>query len=411
MYIFSLQLQALTVWHGSRYISRTGLVNLFTCFCLAGSTAGITRSPSTLIAHKLSGNNPIGLSKPLTLRWKYASEFTVGLTPTVAQERVYLPLGFGTILCLGVVDGALQWKSETGGEISASPVADEHGVYIASSTNDASAAFTGNAGGALRAMGREGGVTLWMRTLTAPVQGALTATQTTIFGGARDGKIYSIQKSTGEIVWAKQFPAAFDSSPLVAESRLYIGSEDGSLFAVDQTTGTTLWRYRTHGAIRGKPVLVDGLLFFGSLDGYVYALRATDGRLRWRTRTGAGVQSLIGTSTGLLAPSLDNFVYMLSFARGNRVWKHQLTGRLTAPPLAANDGALFTPLTGEAGVVLDLRDGRQLNTLPLGADSATAAAPVIAGELLLLTTRHGLLAFSHPLSPAAADASGANTSK
>lgn len=408
MSISFLQLQARALWHNLRHVSRTCLASLFIGCCLAGPTAGQEQSPSASTTNKFSANSGIALSKPLTLRWEYASELIVNLTPAVAHERIYLPLSSGTVMCLGVVDGALQWKSEIGGAISAAPFADEDGVYVASATTEATA-FTEKMGGTLRAMGREGGVTLWRRTLTAPVQGVLAATQTTIFGGARDGKLYAIQKSTGALVWVKQFPAAFNSFPLVTESHLYIGSEDNSLLAVDQKTGTTLWRYQTRGAVRGQSVLVDGLLFFGSLDGYVYAVGALDGHLRWRTRTGAGVQSLVGTSAGLLAPSLDNFAYMLSFARGKRVWKHRMSGRLAAPPLATNDGALLTPLTGDAGVVLDLRDGKQLNTLPLGADSATEAAPVIANEVLLVTTRHGLLAFSHPLKTAGVP--GASVSK
>jgi len=344
-----------------------------------------------------SGTGNISLSRPLTLRWQYASEATVNLAPVVAQKQIYLPLASGVIVSLSSVDGALFWKSEIGGEVSAVPSADERGVYLASATAETApqnSSSRDSSSGVLRALGRESGVTLWRRTLSSPIQGALATTQTTIYGGARDGHLYAVQKNTGEILWARQFPAAFNSCPLADGSRLYIGAEDGTFAAVNQKTGDTLWRYRTHGAVRGNPVLLNGFVFFGSMDGYVYALGAADGRLRWRTRTGAGVQSLSNTIGGLIAPSLDNFVYMLSFARGNRLWKHQMAGRVAAAPLITIDGALFTPIAGDIAIVLDLRDGKQLNVLPLGADGATAAAPVLANNILLLTTRHGLLAFA-----------------
>ncbi len=215
-----------------------------------------------------------------------------------------------------------------------------------------------------------------------------------IYGGTRDGAIYAVKKNTGDILWTRQFPAPFNSRPLATDLRLYIGAEDGTFTAINQKTGETLWRYRTRGAVSGNPVLMDGLVFFGSMDGYIYALGATDGRLRWRTRTGAGVQSLAYAESGLIAPSLDNFVYMLSLARGNRLWKHQMAGRVAAVPVTTFDGALFTSTAGDEAVVLDLRDGKQLNVLPLGTDGATAADPVLANNLLLLTTRHGLLAFA-----------------
>ncbi|MFN2453904.1 MAG: PQQ-binding-like beta-propeller repeat protein [Pyrinomonadaceae bacterium] len=331
-------------------------------------------------------------------RWLYASEATVNLTPTAFADRIYLPLASGALIALRASDGQMFWRSEIGGEISAAPVADEDGVYTASTTLETarrtSERHQQQQAGALHSLGREGGVTLWRRTLTAPLRGALALNQTTVFGGSDDGRIYAFRKKTGETLWSAQFPAGFNFRPLLINSHLYAGSEDGNFTALDQATGKVLWRYRTRGAVRGEAVAVDGVVYFGSLDGYVYALGAEDGRLRWRARTGAGVQAVASAENGLLVPSLDNFVYLLSYTRGDRLWKHQLAGRLAAMPLATSDGVLFTPLSGNTGIVLDLRDGRQLNSLPLGEDNSMAAAPIMAANMLLITTRHGLLAFS-----------------
>jgi outer membrane protein assembly factor BamB len=191
----------------------------------------------------------------------------------------------------------------------------------------------------------------------------------------------------------------FNSHPALYGSTLYIGSDDGTLLALEQQTGKVVWRYRTRGAVRGRAVEVEGIVYFGSADGFVYAVNAADGRLRWRMRTGAGVQVVASAGGGLLVASLDNFVYKLSLMKGDRLWKRQLAGRVASEPLMAEDGALFTPLSGDAGVVLDLRDGKQLNTLPVGEDNNTAASPVAVGGVLLMTTRRGLMAFSRPETP------------
>jgi outer membrane protein assembly factor BamB len=341
-----------------------------------------------------SAKGQLALSQPLILHWQYASDSTVNLTPAVAVARVYLPLASGTLLALCSTGGQLLWKADVGGEISASPEADERAVYIASATALLSTQTAARSIGALRALGREGGVAIWMRTLPAPLQGALAISRTAIFGGSSNGTVYAIQKNNGEILWRAQFASPFTSQPLAAGTVLYIGGDDGQFTALDQTTGAILWRYRTRGAIRGGAVMVEDVVYFGSSDNYVYAVGAKDGRLRWRARTGAGVQAVAHTANGLLVPSLDNFVYLLSFAHGDRLWKRQLPGRLAVAPLAAPDGALFTPLSADTGIVLDLRDGKQLNSLPLGKDGSMAAAPVFAGSVLLVTTRHGLLAFA-----------------
>jgi outer membrane protein assembly factor BamB len=342
------------------------------------------------------GSNQIELSQPLTLQWRYVSEQTLNFTPATDGQRIYLPLTAGVLVSLRASDGQLLWKTDTGGELSAAPVADEHGAYIASESQSGTGTKA-QATGTLRALGRESGVTLWVRSLPMPIRVALALDRDTIFGGASDGHIYAIRKTTGEIVWSKQVNSPFASQLTLIGSRLYIGSEDGKLYALDQKTGRALWHYQTRGAVRGRVAVADGIVYFGSADGYVYAVNEETGRWRWRARTGASVQSVLSVRNGLLVASLDNFVYFLSAARGDRVWKHQLVGRLAAEPLATFDGALFTPLSGDSGIVLNLKDGKQLNSLPVGEDSNMAASPIIAGDVLLVTTRHGLLAFSRPL--------------
>jgi hypothetical protein len=88
-------------------------------------------------------------------------------------------------------------------------------------------------------------------------------------------------------------------------------------------------------------------------------------------------------------------VYRYSL-NGGRMWKRQLPGRISAQPLTAKDGALFTPLSSLAGVVLALRDGRQVNSLPTGEEITTSASPIAVGDAVLLTTEHGFLAFAQP---------------
>jgi outer membrane protein assembly factor BamB len=147
--------------------------------------------------------------------------------------------------------------------------------------------------------------------------------------------------------------------------------------------------------VRGPFALASGAIYFGSGDGYVYALNSSNGHLQWRNRTGAGVQAVMLAGESLLAASLDNFAYLFNL-KGSRLWKRQMPGRIAARPLPIEDAALFTPLSSSAGVVLALRDGRQVNSLPTGEEITTTASPVVVGDVVLLTTLHGLLAFASP---------------
>jgi hypothetical protein len=339
-------------------------------------------------------NADVLLSQPLTVRWRYESAVTLNLTPAFDNERVYLPLAGGTIVALKAKDGQLYWRAEMGGELSASPVADDSAIYVASETivqaNESRASS-----GTLRALGREGGVTQWMTPLVRPLRGALTVGDGKLFAGGSDGRVYAFDKRTGGVLWSIPYALQFNSQPVVKEGRVFLGSEDGTLLALDEATGRLIWRYRTKGAVHGPVAVADKSIFFGSGDGYIYALSSDKGRLKWRKRTGAGVEAVVLAGDGLLAASLDNFAYLLT-RKGSMLWKKQLPGRIAAQPLTVEEAALFTPLSSSEGVVLGLKDGKQVNSLPTGDELTSSASPILVGDAVILTTEHGLLAFARP---------------
>ncbi|HKO97097.1 MAG TPA: PQQ-binding-like beta-propeller repeat protein [Pyrinomonadaceae bacterium] len=366
-----------------------GVIACATLLCaslISVSSQGVTNDQSPI--------KGLSLSQPLTVAWRYDSQSTLNLTPASDSERVYLPLAGGQIVSLNAANGQLNWRSEMGGELSASPVADSHAVYVASETGKAEAGER-RATGALRALGREGGVTLWMRTLAMPLRGSLMLDNGTLFGGGADGKLYAFDSKTGAVKWSYDYGAAFDAKPVTYGSWVYVGSEDGNLLALNALNGKLVWSFRTKGPVRGPVAGSDEAVYFGSGDGYVYAVSTGSGKLVWRSRTGAGVQAVVKVGDELLAASLDNFVYKFSLA-GTRLWKRQMPGRVSSQPLMTSGDALFMPLSSSVGVVLEMKDGRQVNSLPVGAEITTSASPIAVGDTVLLTTEQGLLAFTHP---------------
>src|SRR6185436_20382275 len=126
------------------------------------------------------------------------------------------------IVSLKAGDGTLNWRSEFGGELSASPVADDRSVYVASETGKSESGAR-RATGALRALGREGGVTQWMRTLAMPLRGGLVLSNGKLFGGGSDGRIYAFDSADGQARWAYDHGSPFNSQPVVSGSHVYIG--------------------------------------------------------------------------------------------------------------------------------------------------------------------------------------------
>ena len=165
--------------------------------------------------------------------------------------------------------------------------------------------------------------------------------------------------------------------------------------ALELEGGHTVWRYRTRKPLRAPVAVFENMVYAGTADGYVYGIDRVTGRLKWRVRTGAAVQAVLAEGRCILATSLDNFVYCLSPQRGTKLWKRQLAGRVAAPPLILNDSVLLAPLAGDECVILSLEDGKKTNSVYVGEDNNTEAAPLFTAETLLITTREGLLAFSN----------------
>jgi outer membrane protein assembly factor BamB len=330
------------------------------------------------------------LSQPLNLKWRYTSDQTTNFTPAHDGTTMFVPLAGGIVVALDVASGQLRWKAEGGGEVSAAPAVDEQIVYVATEYPDGEKSSTR---GTLRALSKETGITLWMKTLQSPIRGSLVEGPMALYAGAANGTVYAFDKHTGRSVWVNQYADGFNGEPTLAGNHLYIGSTGGWLLALNQANGNLAWSYRARGPIQGSIAVTPAGVFFGSGDGYVYAFNEKTEKLRWKRRTGAGVQAVVASENGVLASSLDNFAYFLS-KNGSVLWRQLLPGRVPARPLMGTDGALFTPLSTDSAIVLSLKNGKPLNTMPIGEENSSSAAPIAAKEMIVLTTPHGLLAFS-----------------
>jgi outer membrane protein assembly factor BamB len=331
------------------------------------------------------------LSKPLKLKWHYETDQTSNFTPATDGKTIYLPLANGTLIALDASEGKLLWKTEAGGEFSAAPIVDDRVVYVATQYPGVE---PNSIRGTLRAISKDTGITLWLRTLTSPIRGSVAPGANAVFGGTANGSVYAFNKQNGLTIWSNQYGDSFESRPTIWQNRLYVGSLSGWLLVLDEASGNLIWRYHSRGAIRGSIATVNSLVVFGSDDSYVYAFDEKRQKLLWKRRTGAAVQDVAALNGGVLASSFDNFAYLFSLKKGAVVWRQLLPGRIPAKPIIASDGALFTPLSTDNAIVLGLKDGKPINRLELGEENASGAGPIVAERTVFITTPHGLVAFA-----------------
>jgi eukaryotic-like serine/threonine-protein kinase len=332
------------------------------------------------------------LSQPLSIVWRYQTDRTTNLTPAADGQTVFVPLGSGILMALSARDGKLIWKAETGGDFSAAPISDDRSVFVAQRYGESAQPIPG---GTLRALSKNTGVTLWMRTLPAAVSAGLNVDGAALFAACKDGHVYAFDKRTGLVLWSNQYQEEFSAQPTIAGDRVYLASKAGIVRALDLKTGQIAWQYKAGGAIEGAVAVSENVVYFGSQDGNVYAFSEAHAKVLWHRRTGAGVQAVAVVPNGVLAASLDNFAYLLSLNKGSLIWRRQLPGRISSRPITSADGALFTPFSTDQAIVLNLRDGKTANTLPLGEENSSAASPISINNLVLITIPHGLLAFAN----------------
>jgi outer membrane protein assembly factor BamB len=350
---------------------------------------------SAFLSDPAAGQSFADLTRPVYVRWLFKTEGVTNLTPAADSERAYLPLSNGSIVSLRLSDGALIWRSDIGGALSASPAADDRNVFVASESLPTPKSVYPQATGVLRALSRQSGLTSWMRTLPSPVRGGFNLNAQNLFVTSSDGRLYAIRKETGEIRWIKYNSSPFNALNLLHGETLYASDTFGDIVSIELENGRTLWRYRTRKSLRAPVAVYGSMVYAGTADGFVYAIDRTTGRLRWRVRTGAAIQAVLAGEKWVLATSLDNFVYCLSPENGAKAWKRQLAGRVTAPPLVLNNYVVLAPLVGDECVVVNLEDGKKVNSIYVGEDNNTEAAPLLTKEALLLTTREGLLALTN----------------
>jgi outer membrane protein assembly factor BamB len=347
------------------------------------------------LADPTSGRNLTDLARPVYVRWLFKRESATNLTPAADDERAYVPLGNGSIVSVRLSDGGLVWRSDVGGVLSASPAVDKRNVFVASEILPTPKSIYPQATGVLRALSRQSGLTSWMRTLPSPVRGVINLSAQDLFVISSDGRLSALRKETGEIKWIKYNSSPFSTLHLFDDRTLYASDTYGDIISLDLESGKTLWRYRTRQSLSTLVAVYGSMVYAGTADGFVYAIDRTTGRLRWRVRAGAAIQAVLAGEKWVLATSLDNFAYCLSPQKGGKVWKRQLAGRVTALPLVLKNHVLLAPLVGDECVVLNLEDGKKVNSIYVGEDNNTEAAPLLTADVLLLTTREGLMALTN----------------
>lgn len=320
---------------------------------------------------------------------------------TARIGRVELPLGVavnGNTLTLAASDGAVValdaasgrelWRANAGAPVAAGVGSDGNTAAVITRQNDL-VAFAG---------GKE----LWRQKLTALSYTPPLVAGARVFVLAADRSVIAFDGQTGRRLWTQQRQAEplvlRQAGVLLAVGDTLVAGQGGRMAGLNPLNGSIRWEVaiatpRGINEIERLADLVGGASRVGTtvcaraFQAAVGCVDAERGRLLWTQRAN-GSDGVHGDEASVFGTENDGRVVSWRRDNGQRAWvNEQLLHRGPGTPLALGRSVV---VGDEAGFVhmLSREDGSLLNRLATDG-SAIAAAPVVAGNTLVIVTRNG----------------------
>lgn len=321
------------------------------------------------------------------------------------------------------------WTARVG-EVSAPMSVSVNGNTIAVASVD----------GTVAAIDAASGRDLWRGSAGGPIAAGVGSDGTTAAVVTRANELVAL--SAGKPLWREQLPAVSYTAPFVAGGRVFVLTADRSVSAFDARNGRRLWTLQRPGeplVLRhGGVMLAVGDTLVVGLSGRLAGLDPLTGRVRWEapiavprgvndverlvdlvgtvsrvgesvcarafqaavgcvnaargavvwTKPASGAEGLHGDERLVFGTEADGKVIAWKRENGERAWVSELLRHrgLTAP-LSLGRSVVVGDGTGLVHL-LSREDGSPLNRLATDG-SPIMAAPVVAGNTLVVLTRNG----------------------
>jgi outer membrane protein assembly factor BamB len=306
----------------------------------------------------------------------------------VVGNTVTLASSDGTVVAIDARTGGDIWRSNVGSPIAAGAGSDGRFAAVITRNNEL---VTLDAG-------RE----IWRQALPALSFTAPLVAGARVFVLTADRSVTAFDAQTGRKIWtqvrAGEPLVLRQAGVLLAIGDTLVAGLSGRLVGMNPQNGTSRWEAPV-GVSRGTndvERLVD-LVSKVSREGDIVCVRAfqaavgcvnaVTGNLIW-TRPASGYEGLHGNEKFVYGTEGDGKVVAWNRETGERAWESErLKYRGLTAPLAVGRSVVIGDSTGLVHL-LSRDDGSALNRVATDG-TAIAAAPVLAGESLVVVTRSG----------------------
>lgn len=310
------------------------------------------------------------------------------LAVSVQGNQVALAGSDGTILALDAGSGREVWRVQVGEALAAGVGSQGTLAAVVTRSNQVIAV--------------DGGRELWRQKIAAQVYTAPLVAGGRVFVLAADRSVTAFDGRSGQKLWSVQRPGEplVLSQPgvLLPVGDTLVAGLSGRLVGMNPLNGASRWEVSLASPRGTNDVerLVDvvgpvsrqgGVVCARAFQAAVGCVDASRGSLLW-TRPAHGADGLHGDDRLLFGTELDGKVIAWRRADGERAWvSERLQFRGLTAPLALGRSVVMGDSTGLVHL-LSREDGSPLNRLSTDG-SAIVAAPVVAGDTLVVVTRAG----------------------
>ena len=315
-------------------------------------------------------------------------EVSLPLTVNVHAGTITVASSDGTVAAIDAATGRDIWRANAGGPLAAGVGSDGRLAAVVTRSNEL-VVF-------------DGGKELWRQALPAVAYTAPFVAGERVFVLTADRSVTGFDGRTGRKLWNQQRPG----EPLVlrqAGVMLAVGNTlvvglSGRMVGLDPLTGAVRWEapLATPRGINDVERLVD-LVGSVARDGATVCARAFQtsvgcvdavrGVVLW-TKPANGSEGVSGDGRQIYGTESDGKVIAWKRENGERAWtSERLQYRGLTAPLALGRSVVIGDNTGLVHM-LSREDGTPLNRLTTDG-SPVAAAPVVAGNTLVVVTRNG----------------------
>jgi outer membrane protein assembly factor BamB len=221
------------------------------------------------------------------VNWRYDLKNPLISRPTVQAGRVFVSTTDDTVYAFDAGTGKWLWHYKR----RSTPTATTHGA--SAPLADGNDVLVGLSDGFLVDLGVNDGQLKWERKINqgtkfTDVDAHPVLDGSTLYVPSYDGALYAMKRQGGDTLW--RFDAGASSSVVIDGDRLYLASTDGNVYALQKNNSKVLWKFGVDGGVPTHPVVTDRYVIFGSSHQYLYALDKVTGQglYRWNAGYGSG---------------------------------------------------------------------------------------------------------------------------